>query len=208
MNPEGLITFVHNPNLDINTDLIAENLAPQEVFRVVDNNNINYFKIKWDDGYPSISNQCADGACETVGDDCLCEIDVNSRSVFDSIQPRKEITKTLSIGNASPDIYDQGTYTLVESNERVSVFKKEGQADYGKDTIFGVKYQGKEIFLKNEESIVSIRGTSFSFRNPKQFLNVAKPDTRDAIYETEAVLDHYFYHKNVAPFLAVRVMQR
>ena len=31
---------------------------------------------------------------------------------------------------------------------------------------------------------------------------------RDAQYETEAVLDHYFYHDNVAPFLCIRIMQR
>lgn len=31
---------------------------------------------------------------------------------------------------------------------------------------------------------------------------------RDAQYETDAVLDHYFYQDNVAPFLCVRIMQR
>ena len=31
---------------------------------------------------------------------------------------------------------------------------------------------------------------------------------RDATYETEAVLAHYFYHTNVAPFLCVRFLQR
>lgn len=31
---------------------------------------------------------------------------------------------------------------------------------------------------------------------------------RDAQYETKAVLDHYFYQDNVAPFLCVRIMQR
>lgn len=31
---------------------------------------------------------------------------------------------------------------------------------------------------------------------------------RDAQYETEAILDHYFYHDNVAPFLCTRITQR
>jgi uncharacterized protein (DUF1800 family) len=31
---------------------------------------------------------------------------------------------------------------------------------------------------------------------------------RDAQYETEATLDHYFYHDNTAPFLAMRLIQR
>ena len=30
----------------------------------------------------------------------------------------------------------------------------------------------------------------------------------DAQYETEATLDHYFYHDNTAPFLALRFIQR
>ena len=30
----------------------------------------------------------------------------------------------------------------------------------------------------------------------------------DAHYETEAVIDHMFYHKNTAPFIAVRLIQR
>lgn len=38
----------------------------------------------------------------------------------------------------------------------------------------------------------------------KTFLDV----TSDAEYETEAVLDHYFYHDNTAPFLALRLIQR
>ncbi|KAL7542499.1 hypothetical protein ACHAXR_011825, partial [Thalassiosira sp. AJA248-18] len=56
-----------------------------------------------------------------------------------------------------------------------------------------------------------------SFRNPPHFMSLipdAWPDgvgernLRDAQYETEAVLDHYFYHDNVAPFLCTRIMQR
>lgn len=31
---------------------------------------------------------------------------------------------------------------------------------------------------------------------------------RDAEFETDAVLDHYFYHDNTAPFLALRFIQR
>ena len=30
----------------------------------------------------------------------------------------------------------------------------------------------------------------------------------DAQYETEATLDHYFYHDNTPPFLAYRLIQR
>lgn len=56
-----------------------------------------------------------------------------------------------------------------------------------------------------------------SFRNPPHFMTlipdygstrVGERTLRDAQYETDAVLDHYFYQDNVAPFLCVRVMQR
>ena len=59
---------------------------------------------------------------------------------------------------------------------------------------------------------------SSSFRNPPHFMSLIPDYTspyglgernlRDAQYETEATLDHYFYQDNVAPFLCVRIMQR
>ena len=54
-----------------------------------------------------------------------------------------------------------------------------------------------------------------SFRNPPHFVGLipayqsySEMDLRDAQYETDAVLDDYFYHDNVAPFLCIRIMQR
>ena len=48
------------------------------------------------------------------------------------------------------------------------------------------------------------------------FLSISDPSNKkvdnfsqsDAQYETEATLDHYFYHDNTAPFLALRFIQR
>lgn len=37
---------------------------------------------------------------------------------------------------------------------------------------------------------------------------VVEQNLRDAQYETDAVLDHYFYQDNVAPFLCTRISQR
>ncbi|KAL7569376.1 hypothetical protein ACA910_010462 [Epithemia clementina (nom. ined.)] len=39
-------------------------------------------------------------------------------------------------------------------------------------------------------------------------ISLAEENNRDAIYETEAALDHYFYHPNTAPFLAYRFAQQ
>ena len=58
---------------------------------------------------------------------------------------------------------------------------------------------------------------SSSFRNPPHFMSIipdyspyglGERNVRDAQYETEATLDHYFYQDNVAPFLCIRMMQR
>jgi len=45
-------------------------------------------------------------------------------------------------------------------------------------------------------------------RNPPHFMSFLVQDTRDATYETDAVLDHYFYHPSVAPFISERIIQR
>lgn len=37
---------------------------------------------------------------------------------------------------------------------------------------------------------------------------IGEQTVRDAQYETAAVLDHYFYQENVAPFLCTRIIQR
>jgi len=41
-------------------------------------------------------------------------------------------------------------------------------------------------------------GGGYSFRNPPKFHSFLRPSIRDAAYETEALLEHLFYHKNVA----------
>jgi len=56
-----------------------------------------------------------------------------------------------------------------------------------------------------------------SFRNPPHFMSLipdyypgglGEQNLRDAQYETDAVLDNYFYQNNVAPFMCIRIMQR
>ena len=76
---------------------------------------------------------------------------------------------------------------------------------------------GPNIDHMKIEGFTSSTSTS-SFRNPPHFLSLI-PDyfwpfglgeqtLRDAQYETDAVLDHYFYQDNVAPFLCTRIIQR
>lgn len=66
----------------------------------------------------------------------------------------------------------------------------------------------RPTFFANKASTVRIRGSGVSFRNPPKFGSFLRPSVRDAQYETEALLDHLFWHKNTAPFIARRLIQR
>ena len=58
---------------------------------------------------------------------------------------------------------------------------------------------------------------TYSFPNPVHFMGllqdysgdgIGETNRRDAEYETSAILEHYFYHPNTAPFVCIRLMQR
>lgn len=48
----------------------------------------------------------------------------------------------------------------------------------------------------------------YAFRNPPVMMTLTDPTQRDAIYETEALFEHIFYHPNIAPFVSYRLIQR
>ena len=45
-------------------------------------------------------------------------------------------------------------------------------------------------------------------RNPPSHLKLNEPTSRDAAYETEALIDHLFTHDNAAAFFCRRLLQR
>ena len=79
------------------------------------------------------------------------------------------------------------------------------------ETVFEVEDRNRVTqYLRNVYSSVNIVGSDFSFRNPPHFNSVLEPEfsIADAEHETEALLQHLFYHPNTAPFLAIRIAQR
>ncbi|KAL7503832.1 hypothetical protein ACHAXN_001561 [Cyclotella atomus] len=71
-------------------------------------------------------------------------------------------------------------------------------------------------FMKVEGVTSATLPSPPSFRNPLHFMShiadyspygIGKQTVRDAQYITVAVLDHYFYNDNVAPFICIRLMQ-
>jgi hypothetical protein len=216
VNNDGMVSIVHDPNLDINAQYTAQNQAPQSVHQPVSPDNTNYFKVDWikPGKYPQVTNQCANDACQTIQNACLCNVKVLNVRVYKkaSQATKKRIISTLKIGSAPPESYGEGFYTRVESvYPDVLIYKRDGITKFNTETLFGVTYQGKMTYFKNMKSIVQVTGDTggvkYRFLNPTQFLNIGKPDTRDAMYETEAVLDHFFYHSNTAPFLATRLIK-
>ena len=195
------MAIVHEPTL-----LDDHPSYPDSIDLRVHPDNTNYFKVYWKDGnYPNSSNSCGSGACVNVYQGCYCSIDTIESRVFNSLPSESDILSQLHIGAFDPQVL--GSYTKAEDTGAVEVWHKSGS--YDEDTIFCVTYRDDRTCLKNNEARVEIIGaTDYSYRNPPSFLNTAQREPRDAVYETEAVLENYFYHENVAPFLALRIIQR
>jgi hypothetical protein len=172
--------------------------------------NGNFFPVTWQNGlYPSPSNGCA-GVCSLQSGMCICNISVTDVAVFTNRPTVSNITSLLSIGSLPPSWIIGTSYVLTESANGVNVYQPNGTSTYSINTLFGVNIYGEMKFFKNMRSMITIGSGSntFTARNPPHFVNFLVPDTRDVMYETDAVLDHYFYHQNVAPFISRRIMQR
>lgn len=181
----------------------------------IDMGNQNYFPVNWkNDEYPSSHNNCSNDSCQSLQDGgCLCDTQVVQSVVFDAMPNDKVLLfNELSIGAYDPR--ENPTYTAMSNSAGIKAYTKNGK--FNQATIFEVTDTfGRKFFYKNERSDVLMNGvfgtpTPYSFRNPPNFMSLIPTEAtvRDAQYETEAVLDTYFYHDNTAPFLAVRLIQR
>jgi len=172
--------------------------------------NGNFFPVTWQgNAFPSSSNSCGGVSCQLQANECICNAAVIESVVFLTRPTVSEITMTLFVGSVPPSSYGS-SYTLTESVSGVEVYQPNGILSYTVSTIFGVAVNGQTKFFKNMKSTVIIGSgiNTFSFRNPPHFMNFMVQDSRDAMFETDAVIDHYFYHPNVAPFISRRIIQR
>jgi uncharacterized protein (DUF1501 family)/uncharacterized protein (DUF1800 family) len=200
VNSAGMITVVHEPS----------NLGDKIVYEDYDSDNTNFFSIKWEgDVYPSVDNACGNGACQVLGENCLCDGIVIEEAVLGSIPDSYEdVITNLHIGSVAPG---SGYYQDLSAPSGVTIYHSNSGSPYDESTIFQVDVRGKTKYFKNVRSMFQIHqngSTVYSFRNPPHFNNFFIPDIRDAQYETDAVLEHYFNHDNTAPFLATRIIQR
>ena len=172
--------------------------------------NENFFPISWQTStFPSPSSNCGSGVCTLRSGFCLCNVTVVDSAVFSSRPSVSDVTSSLSIGSAPPSWFGS-SYSLIDSAGGVDVYQLSAALSYSTNTIFGVTVNGQVKFFKNIRSMITIGSgsTTFMARNPPHFMSFLVQDTRDATYETDAVLDHYFYHPSVAPFISERIIQR
>ena len=194
--------------------------------------NLNYFAVPWptdpflgDKLYPNIDNQCGNGTCVEQEDwTCLCDITISNSIAFTAEPADADtIRDTLKIGAFEPDSFEGGYYSnaiVHSSDSTISIFHLSTVNDYSTDTIFMLldEFGGETIYLKNLVSTIEIGNDVNNYytaplraplvmRNPLTFFDLVKPETRDAYYETEAIIDHYMYHPNAAPFVSSQLIQ-
>jgi uncharacterized protein (DUF1501 family) len=190
-------------------------------------NSENWFRARWLNGhFPTAQSGCA-SSCSVVtgesGETCLCNIEVRTIAYFTdsgNVPSQADVEEALLIGAPAPGMFDAGLYTRCDTSAcqatvDVDVYTR-GTAEaplFDKNAIFDIRVnQTRTVHLANVQSIVTIGDTSdpvaFSFRNPPQFMSLVDGSIRDAMYETDALLDHLFYHTNVAPFVAKMLIQR
>jgi len=205
----GLVSIVHNPNLDINSILSAAGKTLQQVHQPVSYANNNFFKVKWDGGdFPSLEDGC--GTCTTLSDGCLCDVTVANQVHFEAFPTVDQVLSELKVGSVPLEWMPE--YSLVQDTGGVQMFNKGGSTstDFSVDTIFGVTQGGVTRYFMNSKSIVTVDdGTqTYSFRNPSSLMSIIEQKTSDAYYETEALLDMYINHDNTPPFIASRMIKR
>jgi uncharacterized protein (DUF1501 family) len=199
--------------------LVYEPDSYQYLHPHVRNDNRNFFKVYWDGDYPKNDNEvtngntCANNACQTLPTGgCLCDTTFSATRVFKAMPGSvDEVLSKLTVGAYDTTAYDAGTYQAPITVNGVTVYLASSGV-YDTETVIEVTDDyGRLHRFRNTKEHVRIEGASeFAFRQAPSFMSVlnTEADARDAYYETEAALDHYFYHDNTAPFLAIRMIQR
>ena len=218
---DGRVALVHPGSMGI--DAMASRMQP---------NSENWFRVDWLNGlYPAASKGCASSCtvhARSGGDTCLCDTQILTAAPFTdtSVVPTQaQIEQALFIGAAPPEHFAGSTTVYSECTSaacaaaspdvKVYTVGTPSSPVFDMDTIFEIvvnrtalNASGSRVRrLINKVSRVSLAAGVYSFRNPPQFMTLFDGTQRDAQYETDALLEHLFYHPNVGPFLAIRIIQ-
>jgi len=171
-----------------------------------------YFTVQWkNDEYPTAANNCGGNSlCTLTEGQCVCPVSVEEKPKFNSAATvtAEDILSMLVVGAHDPTSLG---YTYNNAYDGFTVHQV-SEGGLSIDTIFEVRDEkGVTFFLKNVASTVNVVGSStppFSFRNPPHFLSLPDIEKRDALHETDATIDQYFYDDNTAPFIATMLTQK
>jgi len=136
---------------------------------------------------------------------CLCDVSVTDEPAFkgSAAPSRTQVLTTLPVGAFEPSGAQSG------SKAGVTWYNPNDSGTFTTETVFEViDDNGVRQLRKNLKSTTKILQSNLSFRNPVHFISLTDAEGRDAHHETDAAIDHYFYHPNHAPFLAIRFAQR
>ncbi|MGK3737471.1 MAG: hypothetical protein ACI8RD_002167 [Bacillariaceae sp.] len=137
---------------------------------------------------------------------CQCYVGVESIQLFESISQLISVKNVLSKATIGAFKSDE----LLEDVPGFEGIRMYPKGELSTDTVFEViDDNGRKHFRKNIVSRVLIGGEGgLKFRNPVSFFSISEFTERDARYELDAALEHFYYHQNMAPFLAKRLSQR
>ncbi len=195
-------------------------------------NSENWFRVRWNGGaYPAVASGCADSCAvhhRSSGDTCLCDVSTATVAVFtdaSSVPSKAQVEQLLLIGAPQPEHFDDGAYVECQTNACASVSPAvrvwtRGSANaplFDERAIFSIVVNqtdggtGRRLHLANKASTVTLAHggdpAAYSYRNPPHFMTLFDATQRDAIYETDALLDHLFFHQNVGAFVGYRLIQ-
>ena len=181
---------------------------------IVQNQTKNFFRVDWSGDIDTVLSNCTSiPSCRLAVDgECICDVTVKNEQVFYdqgsgpwSSPTRSDVLTQLHVGAFDPSMPNP----FVSFNVGGVVKKITANGTLTSESVFEVVDDfGVRRLRKNVRSSVQIVGHNASFRNPVHFVQIVDGSRYEMQAETDAALDHYFYHKNMAPFLALRFAQR
>lgn len=202
---EGLVTILHQPEY--------EEILPHPK---LNGTSPNAFRVEWistdtlDELLDDFELKCEELGCNLVDEEnCKCVLksvvqEVIYQNVFDLISVA-DVLSTAKTGSP-PQSGESERIDLADG----TLMKHPSGDEFSATTVFEiVDMNGQINFRKNSRSVVRVGAAGrLVFRNPVSFHLLPDPTLRDAQYETDAALEHLFFHVNMAPFLASHLAKR
>ncbi len=186
-------------------------IKPDAIAGLLQNDTKTFFRVDWSSNTAAnfVTSKCDSiSRCRlSIDDVCVCDVSVSEAQVFfDGRKPTPlQVLTSLSVGAFDPKF----NFTTWRSKSKNGVIIYTTNGRLTSSSVFEVTdANGIRQFRKNVKSKVKIVGTTYSFRYPVHFVSIPDPEVFQAQHETDAALDHYIYHPNTAPFLALRFAQR